>query len=156
MIVFGVARRARVIAPVAETGFALSVVQGPVATVAVSKSKFAPRKDAERGRCNTEWARMSRDSRAATLPRPGRATAPIMPQRMPLRNDRIGVRRQWPGKRVPKESLPHPYPPFTAPAVRPAMIWRCAITVRTRTGSVTMSAAAASGPQLSCSKDSML
>ena len=41
------------------------------------------------------------------------------------------------------------YPPFTAPAVSPATIWRCANTVSSSTGSVTISAAAASGPQLS-------
>ena len=40
-------------------------------------------------------------------------------------------------------------PPFTAPAVSPATIWRCANTVSSSTGKVTISAAAARGPQLS-------
>jgi hypothetical protein len=40
------------------------------------------------------------------------------------------------------------YPPLTAPAVSPATIWRCARTVSSSTGKVTISAAAASGPQL--------
>jgi len=48
------------------------------------------------------------------------------------------------------------YPPLTAPAVNPATIWRCAKTVSSSTGSVTISAAAASGPQLSWSKEIML
>jgi hypothetical protein len=48
------------------------------------------------------------------------------------------------------------YPPFTAPAVRPATIWRCANTVKSSTGKVTISAAAASGPQESWSKEIML
>ena len=48
------------------------------------------------------------------------------------------------------------YPPLTAPAVKPATIWRCAKTVSNSTGSVTISAAAASGPQLSWSKEIML
>ncbi len=48
------------------------------------------------------------------------------------------------------------HPPLTAPAVRPATIWRCAKTVRTRTGKVTISAAAASGPQLNWSNEIML
>ncbi len=51
---------------------------------------------------------------------------------------------------------PERYPPLTAPAVRPATICRCATTVRISTGRVTMRAAAARGPQLNCSKDSML
>ncbi len=49
-----------------------------------------------------------------------------------------------------------PQPPLTAPAVRPATICFWANMVSSSTGSVTMSAAAASGPQLTCSKDSML
>ena len=48
--------------------------------------------------------------------------------------------------------LPSP-PPRSAPA---ATIWRCANTVSSSTGNVTISAAAASGPQLSCSNESML
>jgi hypothetical protein len=48
------------------------------------------------------------------------------------------------------------YPPLTAPAVKPATIWRCAKTVSSNTGSVTISAAAASGPQLNWSKEIML
>jgi hypothetical protein len=48
------------------------------------------------------------------------------------------------------------YPPLTAPAVNPATIWRCANTVSTKTGKVTSSAAAASGPQLNWSKEIML
>ena len=48
------------------------------------------------------------------------------------------------------------YPPLTAPAVRPATIWRCANTVNSSTGRVTINAAAASGPQLSWSKEIML
>ena len=38
-------------------------------------------------------------------------------------------------------------PPFTAPAVNPATICRCANIVNSSTGNVTISAAAASGPQ---------
>ncbi len=48
------------------------------------------------------------------------------------------------------------YPPLTAPAVSPATIWRWAKMVRNSTGSVTISAAAESGPQLTCSNESML
>ena len=48
------------------------------------------------------------------------------------------------------------YPPLTAPAVSPATICRCANTVSSSTGSVTISAAAASGPQLSWSNEIML
>ena len=48
------------------------------------------------------------------------------------------------------------HPPFTAPAVRPATIWRCANTVSSSTGNVTIRAAAASGPQLSWSNEIML
>ena len=47
-------------------------------------------------------------------------------------------------------------PPLTAPAVSPATIWRWANTVSSSTGKVTISAAAASGPQLSWSKEIML
>src|SRR5215211_8074817 len=50
----------------------------------------------------------------------------------------------------------HFQPPLTAPAVNPATIWRCANTVSSSTGKVTISAAAASGPQLSWSKEIML
>ena len=48
------------------------------------------------------------------------------------------------------------YPPLTPPAVRPATISRCIHTVITSTGRVTSSAAAASGPQATCSKLSTL
>jgi hypothetical protein len=40
------------------------------------------------------------------------------------------------------------YPPLTAPAVSPATICRWANTVNSNTGSVTINAAAANGPQL--------
>jgi len=46
---------------------------------------------------------------------------------------------------------PDRYPPLTAPAVKPATIWRCANTVNSSTGRVTINAAAASGPQLNWS-----
>ncbi len=58
--------------------------------------------------------------------------------------------------RAGRGGLLPPHPPFTAPAVSPATIWRWAKTVSTRTGSVTISAAAASGPQLSWSNEIML
>ena len=45
---------------------------------------------------------------------------------------------------------------FTAPAVSPATICRCANTVNNNTGRVTISAAAASGPQESWSNEIML
>jgi len=48
------------------------------------------------------------------------------------------------------------YPPLTAPAVSPATICRCAKTVSSSTGKVTISAAAASGPQLNWSNEIML
>gem|GEM_PF-4683983 len=48
------------------------------------------------------------------------------------------------------------YPPLTAPAVKPATICRCANTVSSSTGRVTISAAAASGPQLNWSNEIML
>ena len=48
------------------------------------------------------------------------------------------------------------YPPLTAPAVNPATIWRCANTVRSNTGKVTISADAARGPQLNWSNEIML
>ncbi len=47
-------------------------------------------------------------------------------------------------------------PPFTPPAVSPATISFWISRVRSRTGAVTTSAAAASGPQLICSNVSML
>ncbi len=47
-------------------------------------------------------------------------------------------------------------PPFTPPAVSPATISFCISSVRISTGPVTTSAAAASGPQLICSKVSTL
>ncbi len=47
-------------------------------------------------------------------------------------------------------------PPLTAPAVSPATICRCANTVSSSTGAVTISAAAASGPQLNWSNEIML
>ena len=47
-------------------------------------------------------------------------------------------------------------PPFTPPAVRPATISFCIASVRSSTGAVTISAAAASGPQLICSNVSTL
>lgn len=48
------------------------------------------------------------------------------------------------------------YPPLTAPAVSPATICRWANTVSRSTGRVTISAAAASGPQLNWSNEIML
>jgi hypothetical protein len=72
---------------------------------------------------------------------------------------RSGCRSAASGTRFRRDQLEcreEDYPPFTAPAVSPATICRCAKIVSSSTGSVTISAAAASGPQLSCSKDSML
>ena len=48
------------------------------------------------------------------------------------------------------------HPPFTPPAVNPATISFCINNVSSSTGSVTSNAAAASGPQLTCSKVSTL
>ncbi len=47
-------------------------------------------------------------------------------------------------------------PPFTPPAVSPATISRCISSVSSSTGAVTSRAAAASGPQLTCSNVSTL
>src|ERR1700732_2361380 len=63
-------------------------------------------------------------------------------------------RWRWPD--LIQKTLSTSYPPLTAPAVNPATIWRCANTVNSSTGSVTISAAAASGPQLNWSKEIML
>jgi len=55
--------------------------------------------------------------------------------------------RTWMAGTSPAMTKMH-YPPLTAPAVSPATICRWANTVSSSTGSVTISAAAASGPQL--------
>ena len=60
-----------------------------------------------------------------------------------------------PGPAVDVQNEAH-QPPFTAPAVSPATICRCAKAVSNSTGRVTISAAAARGPQESWSKEIML
>src|SRR6185295_13030631 len=54
------------------------------------------------------------------------------------------IQRGPPQATCSKDGTRRAHPPLTAPAVRPATIWRCAKTVSTRTGKVTISAAAAS------------
>lgn len=94
----------------------------------------------------------------SSSPRPKSDAAPVLfypAKERPFRAALCFVTWRWRAEICAGLAEPF-YPPFTPPAVSPTTISFWMTSVSTSTGIVTTSAAAASGPQLTCSKVSML